>query len=136
MLLQAFLQKKLDRLFRPLVGIFRKRKAVAAIVIWNAIKKERKRKNVGCESDPGLLIDELGAYHTLLHKMKVKDPQQFRLFLRMKAEHLEKLLRMVGPKISKNDTIMRHAIFSKERLAVTLRFFATGKKILFFIYAY
>ena len=54
----------------------------------------------------------------------------------MKAEHLEKLLRMVGPKISENDTIMRHVISSKERLAVTLRFFATGKKILFFIYAY
>ena len=28
-----------------------------------------------------------------------------------------------------NNTVMRQAIFSKERLAVTLHFFATGKKI-------
>ena len=80
--------------------------------------------------------DKLGAYHTLLQEMRVEDPQQFRLFLRIKTEHLEELLRMVGPKISKNDTVMRHVISSKECLAVTLCFLATGKKMLFFIYIY
>ena len=54
----------------------------------------------------------------------------------MKPEHLEELPRMMGSKISKNDTVMRQAISSKERLAVTLHFLATGKKIQFFVYVY
>ena len=47
--------------------MFRKRKAVPAIVILNAFeaKTKQNKKNVHCESDPGLNVkDELGAYHT------------------------------------------------------------------------
>ena len=78
--------------------------------------------------------DDLGAYNRLLQEMRVEDAQQFRLFLRMKPEHLEELLRMVGPTISKNDNVMRQTISSKEHLAVTLRFLATSKEIQFFVY--
>ncbi|KAK9879179.1 hypothetical protein WA026_004027 [Henosepilachna vigintioctopunctata] len=49
-----------------------------------------------------------------------------RNFVRMSSEDFEYLLTMVSPKINKMNTNMREAITAKERLAVTLRFLATG----------
>ena len=45
----------------------------------------------------------------------------------MSASDMEELTLRIRPKIVKMDTKMRPAIPVKERLAVTLRFLATGK---------
>jgi hypothetical protein len=37
------------------------------------------------------------------------------------------LLDLIGPEIQKNNTVMREAVSAKERLAVTLRYMATGR---------
>lgn len=50
----------------------------------------------------------------------------FRNCFRMTSADFEILLRKIGPKISKKDTKFRKAIPAHERLAVTLRFLATG----------
>ena len=47
-------------------------------------------------------------------------------FLRMSPERFEHLLSLVGPLIQKEDTRFRRSISPEERLAVTLRFLATG----------
>ena len=57
----------------------------------------------------------------------MEDPQQLRNFLRMTARDIEEILGKIGPIISKQDTVMRNSIPAKERLAVTLRFLATGR---------
>jgi hypothetical protein len=44
----------------------------------------------------------------------------------MSASDLELLLQLIGPSIKKEDTNMREAIPISMRLAVTLRFLATG----------
>ena len=62
-----------------------------------------------------------GADNGLMREISVEDPQQFRIFLRMRADNLEEIIRPVGPLISKKDTTMREAISAKERLAVPLR---------------
>ncbi|CAG9839149.1 unnamed protein product [Diabrotica balteata] len=46
----------------------------------------------------------------------------FRNFFRMSESEFEYLLQKIGPKICKQNTNCRHAIPTKERLAVTLRF--------------
>lgn len=51
---------------------------------------------------------------------------KFENFCRMSVEDFEYLLNKIGPKIQKQDTNMRQAIPVQERLAVTLRFLATG----------
>ena len=50
----------------------------------------------------------------------------FRDMIRMTAKEFEVLLRRVAPPITKRDTKIRLAITVKERIAVTLRFLATG----------
>ena len=68
----------------------------------------------------------LGACSTLLQELRVEDPQQFRIFLRMSAHDIEKILNLVGPIITKENTNLRDAISANDRLAVTFRFLATG----------
>ena len=48
-------------------------------------------------------------------------------YLRMSPERYGHLLRLVSPLIKKQDTNLRKAILAGERLAVTLRFLASGE---------
>lgn len=50
----------------------------------------------------------------------------FRNFFRLTSSDFEVLLNLIGPLINKRDTSFRKAIPVHERLAVTLRFLATG----------
>ncbi|XP_060881928.1 uncharacterized protein LOC132953338 [Metopolophium dirhodum] len=50
----------------------------------------------------------------------------FRNFFRMSPSQFNELLNMVIPSITKNDTNFRKAIPAQDRLAITLRFLATG----------
>ncbi|XP_049764668.1 uncharacterized protein LOC126093298 [Schistocerca cancellata] len=64
---------------------------------------------------------------SMLHKeLRIEDRTSFANFIRMDVLVFEELLRMVSPLIQKKDTVMRQAITARERLAVTLRFLATG----------
>ena len=59
-------------------------------------------------------------------ELKVEDPEQFRQYHRLNRESFNEILAMVSPLISKQDTHLRMAITSSERLSITLRFLATG----------
>ena len=50
----------------------------------------------------------------------------YKNFTRMSHSEFEFLIHSIGEKISKNDTAFRKAISVKERLALTLRFLASG----------
>lgn len=50
----------------------------------------------------------------------------FKNFARMTSADFENLINIVGHKIKKQDTNFRNAIPVKERLAITLRFLASG----------
>lgn len=63
----------------------------------------------------------------LLTVMRVQENNgNFKNFCRMSSEDFELLIIAIGPKISKIDTRFRRSISVQERLAVTLRFLATG----------
>ena len=60
----------------------------------------------------------------------------FRNFTRMTASDFELLQQLIGPSIKKQDTNMREAIPISTRLAVTLRFLATGDSYHIFMYIF
>ncbi|XP_031354022.1 uncharacterized protein LOC116178613 isoform X2 [Photinus pyralis] len=63
----------------------------------------------------------------LLRSMQLEEATgQFKNFVRMSAEDFELLLNEVGPIIAKQETKFRKSITPTERLALTLRFLATG----------
>ena len=64
---------------------------------------------------------------SLLADLKFQEVSgQYKNFTRMTAADFELLINLVGPKIVKMDTRFRAAVPVQERLAVTLRFLATG----------
>ena len=69
---------------------------------------------------------ENGAYHALLQELHTTDTKALRNFLRMDSVSFQILLGKVSQKIAKQATFMRSSILPEERLAMTLRYLATG----------
>lgn len=70
--------------------------------------------------------DQYGAYHHLMQELTL-DASSYCNFVRMNATTFEELLTKVAPLIVRQNTLMRKAIAPGERLALTLRFLATGE---------
>ena len=69
----------------------------------------------------------LGAYNTLVQELRTEDAAAFKNFLRMDETCFHELLEMVKPQLQKQDTNMRKSIPAGEKLALTLRYLATGE---------
>ncbi|KAK7095652.1 hypothetical protein V1264_005034 [Littorina saxatilis] len=61
-----------------------------------------------------------------MRELREEDLGSYVNFLRMDPQHFDHLLGLVGPSIHKQDTYCRDSISPGERLAVTLRFLASG----------
>lgn len=120
-----------------MLGNKRKRKiamAAASLLILademeNEEQKKRKKRLRSTWVHPWLAKRSVdGAHQTVLQEFQNVADQQymFKQFLRMDPETFNQLLELVKPLIQKQDTHLRKAISASERLAVTLRFLATG----------
>ena len=69
-----------------------------------------------------------GEFRTLLQEMRLTDSQSHFRYLRMSKQRFENLLAEVGPLLShrKYDSEVRASITPAERLALTIRYLATG----------
>lgn len=74
--------------------------------------------------------DQKGGSVLLLQQLKVEDPNEYRLALRMTAENFEELLSLVSINIQRKNTLFRDAIPAKLKLEVTLSFLSTGDSCL------
>lgn len=72
------------------------------------------------------LLSDLISDDTDILNLEYRCNGGFRNFFRMSPSQFNQLLNMVIPSISKNDTNFRKAIPAQDRLAITLRFLATG----------
>ena len=68
-----------------------------------------------------------GAFNNIFHDLSLNDQEGFRQFMRMNYEQFIEICNYVSPLIIKEDTNMRKSISPKKRLALTLRFLATGE---------
>ena len=69
--------------------------------------------------------EDEGAYKLLIPKLIAND-NQFKNYFRMTKDSFALLLSMIEPDISKHNTKYRRSISGSERLAVTLRYLASG----------
>ena len=65
-------------------------------------------------------------HEQLLNVLREKEPEDYKNFLRMDPESFDILLNLVRPMIEKQDTNMREAIPTSQRLSITLRYLASG----------
>jgi len=92
-----------------------------------ALFLEQKKRKRSCWAREWLQKrPKYGAYSCLLQELLNDDTKAARNFLRMSHDNFAKLLEVVGPHIQKQDTVMREAIKPAERLAITLRYLASG----------
>ena len=92
---------------------------ISVVLILRMLKRKNKRRKHRYWVKEWLMKrDKYGAYHQLIKELQL-DTSSYCNFLRMDSSSFEELLQKVGPK-------MRQAIPAGERLAVTLRFLATG----------
>lgn len=70
---------------------------------------------------------EQGCYENLMRELALEDAESYRSWIRMDTATFEELLGKVRPLIVKRDTPFRQAIPAGERLAITLRYLATGE---------
>lgn len=96
---------------------------VAMLVDFNHGKADRS-----CWVRPWIARrSDLGAYNALMRELEAEDTKSFVNFLRMDRESFDQLLDRVSPMITKADTPMRDSIPPGEKLAITLRYLATGR---------
>jgi len=92
------------------------------------IQRKKRNRQIWTRSWIGCRLNH-GAYYALIQELRLSDVEAYRNFLRMDSVSFDILLRKVGPRIGKQDTRMRLSIPAEERLALTLRWLATGKPI-------
>ena len=115
----------------------KRRVAIAATLLLLRRRQRRRRQREHMARNrkprrfwvrPWLLRRELyGQYDTLMQELAAEDIDGYISFQRICPELFQELLSMVGPAIEKKDTTWRPAIPVTVRLALTLRFLATGK---------
>ena len=67
-----------------------------------------------------------GQYERLMTELREEDLPSFRNFLRMDPQMFQELAARLGPRIEGTDTWMRRALTPELKLAITLRYLATG----------
>lgn len=68
----------------------------------------------------------LGLYDTLMQELEIEDAETFAYFMRMDVDTFNDLLQRVQGRIMRRNTAMRDAVSPGVKLAVTLRYLATG----------
>ena len=71
--------------------------------------------------------EERGVFHQLARELAVEDAGGYRDFFRVSSQQFEFLFNAVSHTISRQDTKLRSSIKPAERLAVMLRYLATGE---------
>lgn len=111
-------------------------KLAAAIVVTNHHTNKRKRKQRRHWVTPMLKSRAVYCGTHLLNDMFIGNTGQFQNFCRMSPVDFEFLLNLIEPIIRKQDTNYRESISPKERLAITLRFLATGDSFTSLMYLF
>jgi hypothetical protein len=106
-------------------------------VFQNNRRVQRRRQRITVWVRPWLERRvQLGQYTRLMEELRVEDVRSFRNFLRMDDAMFQELLDRVTPRITKVDTFCRKALDPGLKLAITLRYLASGDNYHSLMYAF
>lgn len=105
----------------------KRRLAAVALALTIEDEEDPIEPKRACWVKPWMCRKDLGLHSQLFSELLVSDPDEYRRLLRVSEEQFLQLLARVGPRIERQDTVMRRAITPATRLQVTLRYLATGK---------
>lgn len=104
--------------------------AIIALLKLKSSQVQRKKRNSAQRkwwSRPWLQRRMLfGQYENLMREMAQEDVPGFKNFVRVEPALFQELLTRIAPRIERQDTFMRKALEPGLRLALTLRYIATG----------
>nr|XP_039254584.1 protein ALP1-like [Styela clava] len=89
-------------------------------------QKRRRRKRLYWVHPILQRRNELGEFSRLVKELELERESYFFQYFRLSTEKFRELARLIGPKIARLDTNWRKSISAEQRLAITLRFLATG----------
>ncbi|KAF8789730.1 hypothetical protein HNY73_007649 [Argiope bruennichi] len=101
--------------------------ALLCIILGTVLKEKEKPKRKLWSRKWLLRRRQKGCYENLMRELALEDAEGYRRWQRMNTASFEYLLSLVSPYISGRDTNMRIAITAGEKLAVTLRYLASGE---------
>ena len=67
-----------------------------------------------------------GQYEALMAELRLENPEEFKNFVGANVQMIQELLHVLGERITKKRTWSRQTIDPGLRLAITLRYLATG----------
>jgi hypothetical protein len=107
------------------MSLNKRKKLITAIGLWLVSDDNEKSKRIWVR-EIFQNREKQGYYENLLRELQLTDEENYRSFLRMNTETFNNILQLITPLIEKQNTVMRNSISPGERLAVTLRYLATG----------
>ena len=110
----------------------KRRKLPGALLFIDLLSEEdeepkKRRKRINWVRPWLARREQRGIYHLLVKELILEDETSYRDFFRTNIEQFQFLIDAIAKRIAKNDTVMRASIKPDERLAVTLRYLATGE---------
>jgi hypothetical protein len=112
--------------------------AAAFIILCDTLNKKKRKRRVKRRYWMTRIFQSRNKYSgsDLLRDLAIEDTGQFKNFCRLSSSDFELILNLIGPKIQKQNTNYRLAIPIKERLAVTLRYLASGDSFTSLMYTF
>ena len=108
----------------------RRRNFIQIILLIDALEEENEEKTRDRQvwaKDWMRRRQARGAFHQLVPELASEDEEAFINYFRMNQVKFHFVTARIQEKIAKKNTLMREAISPAERLAVTLRYLATGE---------
>ncbi|KAL2092787.1 hypothetical protein ACEWY4_012585 [Coilia grayii] len=109
----------------------RQRRTIIAVLLYQRWKRRRRY----WVHPINLARWQYGEYHRLIMELRLHD-DLFQRYFRLSRELFDELLARVGPRIARENTHFRQAIGPAQRLAICLRYLATGDSFATIAFSY
>ena len=115
-----------------MAAVYRRR-----ILLLLLLKRRRaRRKKRAWVRKINIKRHEKGEYRALIQEMRLSDQDSYYKYFRMTPPRFDHLLSLVGPAVTRQMTNFRSPISPGERLALTLRYLATGDSMQTIAFSY